>query len=155
MYTIIICAVIGLVIGLMIKDLQIILSILGAVIGVWIALFAGMAVTYDTTSYMEKYEIVSINDNSGVSGWYMAMTPNMSFAMYIKTSEGYKLITQGNNATVKFDSINPRIEYTYVKPMDSTIDNFVLPLTKHTRLVKVIIYVPENSIKKDFLLDAK
>lgn len=155
MYTIIICAIIGLGIGLLIRDCQVILSILGALLGIMIALFSGMAVTHDTTSYTESYEIVSVNDNSGVSGWYMAMTPSMSFAMYVKTSDGYRLITQNNNATVKFDSIRPRIEYTYTKPIDSNVDNFIIPLNKHTRLVNVVIYVPENSIKKDFLLDAK
>jgi hypothetical protein len=155
MYTIIICAIIGLGIGLLIRECQFMLSIVGALVGVMIALFSGMAVTYDTTSYMESYEIVSVNDNSGVSGWYMAMTPTMSFAMYVKTSEGYRLITQNNNATVKFDSVRPRIEYTYKKPIDSNVDNFILPLNKHTRLVNVVIYVPENSIKKDFLLDAR
>ena len=155
MYTIIICGVIGLIIGLLIRESQIMLSVLGAMLGVLIALFAGMCVTYDMETYKEKYEIVSINDNSGVSGWYMAMTPDMSFAMYIKTSEGYRLITQNNGATVKFDSINPRIEYTYAKPKDSNIDNFVFAWSKFTRLVNVVIYVPENSIKKDFLLDAK
>ncbi|MBP8617522.1 hypothetical protein [Veillonella sp.] len=155
MYTIIICAVIGLGIGLLKRDDQFMLSIIGALFGVMIASFSGMAVTHDTTSYMESYEIVSVNDNSGVSGWYMAMTPTMSFAMYIKTSEGYRLITQNNNATIKFDSVRPRIEYTYTKPIDSNVDNFIVPLNKHTRLVNVVIYVPENSIKKDFLLDAK
>lgn len=155
MYTIIICAIIGLVIGLLIRECQVMLSILGALVGAMIALFAGMGTTYDTVSYMESYEIVSINDNSGVSGWYMAMTPTMSFAMYIKTSDGYRLITQNNSATVKFDSDHPHIEYTYKKPIDSNIDDFILPLNKHTRLVNVVIYVPENSIKKDFLLDAK
>lgn len=154
MYTIIICAIIGLIIGLLIRECRILLAILGGMIGVLIALIAGMATTYDTITYKESYEIVSINDNSGLSGWYMAMTPSMSFAMYIKTSEGYRLITQSNNATVKFDS-NPRIEYTYKKPIDSNIDNFIIAFNKWTRLDNVVIYVPENSIKKDFLLDAK
>lgn len=142
MYTIIICAVIGLGIGLLKRDEQFMLSIIGALFGVMIASFFGMVVTHDTTSYMESYEIVSVNDN-------------MSFAMYIKTSEGYRLITQNNNATIKFDSVRPRIEYTYTKPIDSNVDHFILPLNKHTRLVNVVIYVPENIIKKDFLLDAK
>lgn len=87
----------------MIRECQIMLSILGALVGVCIALFSAMPVTHDTTSYMESYEIVSINDNSGVSGWYMAMTPNMSFAMYVKTSEGYRLITQGSDTCYVFD----------------------------------------------------
>ena len=155
MYTIIICAVIGLGIGLLKRDDQFMLSIIGALFGVMIALFSGTAVTHDTTSYMESYEIVSVNDNSGVSGWYMSMTPTMSFAMYIKTSEGYRLITQNNNATIKFDSVRPRIEYTYTKPIDSNVDHFIVPLNKRVRLVNVVIYVPVNSIKKDFLLDAK
>ena len=154
MYTIIICAIIGLIIGILIRECQVMLTILGAMVGVLVALFAGMATTYDMETYKETYEIVSINDNSGLSGWYMAMTPSMSFAMYIKTSEGYRLITQSNNATVKFDS-NPRIEYTYKKPIDSNIDNFIIAFNKWTRLDNVVIYVPENSIKKDFLLDAK
>ena len=155
MYTIIIFAIIGLIIGLLIRECRISLAILGGMIGVLIALFAGIIITYDTITYKESYEIVSINDNSGLSGWYMAMTPSMSFVMYIKTSEGYRLITQNNNATIKFDSVRPRIEYTYTKPIDSNVDNFIVPLNKHTRLVNVVIYVPENSIKKDFLLDAK
>lgn len=155
MYTIIICAIIGLGIGLLIRDCQVILAILGACLGVLIALFAGMAVTYDTKSYTETYEIVSLNDNSGLSGWYMAMTPSMTFAMYIKTSDGYRLINQNNGATVKFDSVHPRIEYTYEKPIDSNVDNFIIAFNKWTRVVNVVIYVPENSIKKDFLLDAK
>lgn len=71
MYTIIICAVIGLGIGLLKRDDQFMLSIIGALFGVMIALFSGISITHDTTSYMESYEIVSINDNIGVSGWYM------------------------------------------------------------------------------------
>ena len=101
---------------------------LGGMVGLLIALFVGMGITYDMETYKETYEIVSINDNSGISGWYMAMTPSMSFAMYIKTSEGYRLITQGNNATVKFDSVRPRIEYTYKKPIDSNVDKFVIQM---------------------------
>ncbi len=75
--------------------------------------------------------------------------------MYIKTSDGYRLINQNNGATVKFDSVHPRIEYTYEKPIDSNVDNFIIAFNKWTRVVNVVIYVPENSIKKDFLLDAK
>ena len=154
MYTIIICAAIGLGIGLWIRDLPIILSIVGAIIGTLIALIGGMSVNPDTVSYTKSYEIVSINDNSGLSGWYMAMTPTMNFAMYIKTSDGYRLINQDNDATIKFDSLHPRIEYTYKKPIDSNIDNFLFTI-KRVWIVNVVIYVPENSIKKDFLLDAK
>lgn len=153
MYTIIICAIIGLITGILIRDCQFLLLILGAMIGCLIALFAGLLITPDAVSYTKTYEIVSLNDNSGLSGWYMAMTPSMSFAMYIKTSDGYRLINQDNGATVKFDS-NPRIEYTYEKSIDSNIDNFIFSI-KRVRLVNVVIYVPENSIKKDFLLDAK
>lgn len=88
MYSIIICAVIGLLIGLCIRECQFLLTILGATIGCIAALFGGIVVNPDTVPYTETYEIVSINDNSGLSGWYMAMTPAMNFAMYIKTSEG-------------------------------------------------------------------
>lgn len=58
MYTIVIFAIIGLIIGISIRECQILLVVLGGLVGLLIALFVGMGITYDMETYKETYEIV-------------------------------------------------------------------------------------------------
>lgn len=165
MYSVIACAVIGLILSIIFTSfchykeyiMNGVLSIvIGVIVGVVISVAIMACVPNDTVSYTETYEIVSINDNTGTSGWYMAMTPSMSYAMYIKFGDGYKLITQSSNAKIMFSRNNPRIEYIHKKRVFDWVDNFKFKSLMWTdRVSNVVIYVPENSIKKDFLLDAK
>jgi hypothetical protein len=102
-------------------------------------------------------EIVSLKDNTGISGWYLSVNPTMSYSMYVKSGDGYELITQGtDNTIIKYDSINPRIEYYATRAIPDKLDNFaIFRVMLNNVIYKTIIYVPEGSIKKDFKLDAE
>jgi len=160
MYSILICCIIGVLIAIKFLPKEFFWVYVAPI--VIMSGFVGflVAVLIPENKFEEYHitrEIVSLKDNTGVSGLYLSVNPTMSYSMYVKSGDGYQLITQGtDNTIIKYDSLNPRIESYATRAIPDKLDNFAIFRVMMNNVVfKTIIYVPEGSIKKDFKLDAE
>lgn len=160
MYTILICAILGCLSTFLLchrsERMGFIfpMAIIGGLVGLLIAICIPKS---DTEEFTLTKQIISLKDNKGESGWYLSITPTMNYSMYVESADGYELVTVGtDNTTIKFDSINPRIEYHANRNVPDRLDNFALLRNFGDSIVfKTIIYVPEGTIQKTFKLDAE
>lgn len=169
MVTIITCAIIGLVIGviIVIKDWNdfydyvfgALTSLLVGLIGAVVGLIIGILIPAHFDIQKTEYEIVSIQDNESIKGKFFLLgsgyiNGSMGYVFYTKNGDGFELSQlDADEATVYYtDSIPKCIKYEYVIN-DDMINNFSLGCSRYRPSYE--LYVPEGTITNNFKLDAK
>lgn len=123
-------------------------------IGCALGLICTIFIPQKTTIEVTELELASIADNSSISARFFIGTGTvegkMVYAGYIKKGKGYKLIQIPiDNSEIIYTTSNPHIKIIDKKPI---LLQFGFPFS-HGK--KYEIYIPENSIKTNYNLDAQ
>lgn len=124
--------------------LSVFLLILGDIIG-------------DYERGVETTYIVSTKDNQQIEGsasiLHVKIDTKFMYSMYAVSGDGFVLVQiPADEAIIKYDGGDPRIEREVVYPKDTFKNKFLL--TK-IRKGDYTIYLPPNSIENSHLLDAQ
>ena len=164
MYTIILCAIIGIWVGLYTTKDDCSTSALDYVANSFFAgslgLVIGVVMAYslpsETTTKITVYELHSLNDNQSVSGsfflGYGLVDNEIRFTYYYKSGDYYRLGNiKGKDANIIYKIGVPRIEFYEEVLTDDFMNRFTIHISKP--YYWIVIYVPHGSIKNDFNLD--
>lgn len=167
MWTIIIFAVIGFVIGFIImypRDyvedylISFLNGLLFGVLSGFIGALIALSLPAKTEVVKTTYNLASLKDDSRISGAFFLgsgrIEGKMVYTFYYKKDDYYKLSQiDVNLASIKYTNDNPRIErYTTEKVKGAFINNFALDIDEP---ISYVIYIPEGSIKQDYILDSE
>ena len=170
MITIIICTIIGMLIGIygmvkeayfgLIEDLGwiIVFGIVGAVEGLLCGLFIALLLPNDTITVTDTYYLESLQDNNSVQGSFFlgigSFSGKMKYVYYYEDNGVYKMNQISyNDAVVKYTTDRPKIELFRDEPTDATINKFSIFINCNND--PAIIYVPRGTINNNFNLDAR
>lgn len=167
MYTIILVAIIGIVIGVYqeIKDFgwewdAIFSGILGAIVGAFAGFLIAWALpqNYTTDKWSEK--IVSLKDNASVSGSFFLkcgqINGTMKYVYYLQNNDSTYQMWQANyyDAAIKYSDGQPKINITWLHSSKSLWNKFAIDLNENYGQTYVF-EVPKGSIKNSYELDAQ
>lgn len=169
MWTIIILAIIGAIVGIVIiwggigdlKDILIYVSaaVMGAPMGAIIGIAVAVSIPAKTKLVVDAYKIESLQDNNSIHGGFFlgcgSVNGEMRYVFYYETDGGYKMKQlRADDVLIKYADDNPRIEVHKKIRTDDLINKFSLR-GGCGYCVKYIIYVPKGTIKQNYVLDAQ
>lgn len=167
MLTIIILASIGIIIGIYetYHDrwsdgliFYIVNSIVGIVLGVMLGLIIAFCLPMETTYRQETYNIVSLQDNSSVSGSFFIGCGNiegeMCYVFYTEEDGAFQLNQVSyHKAKIKYTDEKPTITKYTIIATDNKINWFALDSDIGNK--SFLIEVPSGTIKTNYTLDAQ
>jgi len=170
MLTLIICASIGAILFIVfnyerIKDLfdygilGALDGILGALAGVVIGLMIACIIPSKTETVITSYSLEAIQDGNGIHGSFFlgcgTVDNVMQYTFYYQ-QDGYYKLKQVNYqyAKIKYSEDKPKVEKYEKQPIKGAIIN-KFSLFCGCKKPNYIIYIPQGSIKQNYLLDAQ
>ncbi len=164
MYTIIIFTISGILISVYneLKDkyrdwgFVFILSLLGALAGASLGFLVSMIIPKTTEIKGNRYNIISLQDNSSVSGHFFlgsgVIDGGMKYCMYYEYGDGYRMFLIGHNdASIVFSDDPHLVQYEDTET-DDIINKFSMRPLDNSYYV---IHVPKGTIRNQYNLDAK
>jgi len=157
---IIICSILGLYFGFRssFKDFQqdrflfFVQEFLYLTIGVLVGALLTMPVILIAPTHnkiIDQYEIVNIRDNIGMKGNFLNFNSDLDYYVYKKSGDG--IVNQKipkSNTTIQYGDDNSHVIVSTKKP-NGYWRLFALPLYGDN----YVIFLPNGSIKNDFILD--
>lgn len=167
MVTIIICVVIGIIIGIITSDwewylLDIFLGVVNIILYVVIGFFIGLliATTLPMKTYNRHYSlnIVTLQDNNSVSGHFFLgsgqIDGKMQYVFYIEDDGLYKMHQIDYNLVqIKYTDSIPKVNVYEITETDAFINHFAIDWNLGDQTY--IIEVPKGTIKTNYNLDAQ
>jgi hypothetical protein len=171
MWTIIICGAIAIIVSSIIYYrevgieyidffsailVEIMFGLIGALIGILIAVI----IPGKMIEQKETVQIIAIQDNITMNGSFFLgsgqVDGEMKYMYYYKSdSNTYKFgDIDADICSISYDSINPRIVFTYKIKDENAIIN-IFSINNKYYLDKAIIYIPEGSLVSNYNLDLK
>lgn len=138
-----------------ISFVEVIVSLGVVIIAAFFGLMFAFMLPAETEVKTYQYKIVSLKDNSSMTGNFFLGSGNidgtMNYVFYTEKNGTYKLnILDYKEASIRYDSI-PRVEeYRTQMKVNGVVNYFAIDDYSST----YIIYIPEGSIKQNFTLDA-
>lgn len=168
MWTIIIFAILGLILGIIICDFSdgswIGAMLLGFIVGFFIAIL--IPAKKEKKEIITTYELVCLQDNNSLSGNFFigcgTINGTMKYVYYYNvTTDNKKGFKQGqidcdDDITIYYADSSPYIEQIITKNVKSEgyfINHFAIDIDWVYK--KYNFYIPTGSIKQDYNLDAK
>jgi len=130
-------------------------------LGLFIGGLVAWALPAKTKPITDTYKIVNLQDNSATQGQFFLgsgyIDGTIKYAFYYKTDneEGYKLkVINSSNVIIKYSDTVKCLRHRQVKE-DSFINWFAFDDLSDELYMTFEIYIPKNSIKQNFVLDAQ
>lgn len=137
-------------------------NLLSGIIGMMLGFVCGFIIALllpnKTEVVKTTYYLESLNDNNSINGSFFLGSGQFNGAMmytyYYKDGDFYKMAQlYYKDAKIKYTENKPRIEITEVKAKDDVfLNNFSI---NNNYSIEYIIYIPEGSIKQNYILDGQ
>lgn len=139
--------------------LLVILTVLGLTLGAIPGMILCVCLPTPTIDKVVTHNLISLKDNNSISGSFFLgsgiINNEMRYSYYYNCgNDNYKLTSvSANNTYVKYTKDKPRIEYHYKEINSKSNWKYFSNLLSDGGYY--IIYIPEGSIKYNFVLDAE
>lgn len=135
--------------------LIVLVTVLASIFGLGVALLLPM----DTVTKVDTYNIVSLKDNNNVSGNFLlgsgSINGEMKYTFYYEDNGFYKMKQiDVNNTSIKYSN-DIKVERYREEATESFINYFAIDDLYSESNMDYIIYIPEGSIKNNYVLDAE
>ena len=132
-------------------------GIFGILFGIVTGIFIALLIPSETEMKLnETLELQSFKDGSSINGSFFLGTGSidgtMKYTFYYKTEGGFKMKQLNyDNVIVKYSDEAPKVEEYKSRQTNASINKYSFDLKDK----EYIVYVPEGTVKNNYVLDAQ
>ena len=140
-------------------DYIIFISFVGILVGLLLGAMVAIIIPSKTKEVVEIYYLETLQDNNSVKGSFFLGSGNingeMKYVFYYDVDGGYKMNQISyDNTLIKYTEDSPKVEHYKLVKTDAFINHFTIYLGCSCK-DRNVIYIPKESVKTDYVLDAK